>query len=160
MRPLEVRRPTPSDIPGLAILLAEMQCHYGEPVSDDAATSAAAFLCNMRREDFAPRPLIAIRSAEVLGSVVLNVTFPAATLSRSLYIRDLYVSHAARRQGVGRALVRAAAELTLAEGFSALDWTTAAGNTPARTMYDDAGANVVNRVYYRLDGRALSQAAA
>jgi GNAT superfamily N-acetyltransferase len=158
--PLEVRRPAPQDVAGLAQLLAEMQVHYGEPVSDDAALSAAAFLCQLGREDFAPRPLIAVERGRVLGSVVLNVTFPATTLSRSLYIRDLYVSYAARRRGVGRALVRAAAELTLAEGFSALDWTTAAGNTPARTMYDEAGANVVARVYYRLAGDALAQAAA
>ena len=72
--------------------------------------------------------LIAVTDDAIVGSIVLNVTFPAFELSRSLYIRDLYVARSMRRYGVGQALVKAAARLTYAQGFSALDWTTETGN--------------------------------
>ncbi|PWS37447.1 hypothetical protein DFH01_11475 [Falsiroseomonas bella] len=160
---LEVRRPGRRDVPGLAVLLAEMQRHYRDPVSDSEAERAAVLACRPAPppESFEPRTLIAVEPpGRVCGSIVLNVTFPATRLSRSLYVRDLYVAAAVRRRGVARALLRAAAQLTLAEGFSALDWTADSANAPARSMYDASGAATLGRVYYRLAGEALAKAAA
>jgi hypothetical protein len=158
-----VRRPRLSDVANLAEHLAEMQRHYGEPVSDILAEQAAELACRPApsADSFEPRTLIAVDDdGQVLGSIVLNVTFPARRLARSLYVRDLYVAAAARRRGVARALLRAAARLTIEEGFCALDWTTDAANGGARTMYEGAGAREVRRVFYRLAGEDLSRAAA
>ena len=116
-----------------------MQRHYRRPVTDEMAVEAATLACQPVRGTFDPRVLIAIIDNAIAGSVALNVTFPAFELSRSLYIRDLYVARAMRRCGVGQALVRAAARLTYAEGFSALDWTTETGNIAARQMYSRVG---------------------
>jgi GNAT superfamily N-acetyltransferase len=160
---LLVRRPEPQDVPGLAGLLAEMQRHYHDPVDDCAAEQAAALACRPAPppDSFEPRTLLAVeQTGRVCGSIVLNVTFPAVRLTRSLYVRDLYVAAAARRKGVARALLRAAARLTLAEGFSALDWTADAANAPARSVYDASGAATLGRVYYRLSGEALAKVAA
>jgi hypothetical protein len=159
----QVRRPVAADARRLAALFSEMQRHYGEPVSDGMAAAAAAFACRPApaASSFEPRTLIAVDAdGQILGSIVLNVTFPARMLARSLYVRDLYVAAAARRRGVARALLRAAARLTLEEGFCALDWTTDAANAGARMMYEGAGARQVGRVFYRLAGEDLSRAAA
>ncbi len=147
---LVVRRPTSHDIAGLAGLFSEMQRHYLRPVTDKQAVEAATLACQVARETFDPRVLIAIANGAIVGSVVLNVTFPAFELSRSLYIRDLYVARSMRRHGIGQALVKTAAHLTYAEGFSALDWTTETGNTGARQMYESCGARLLERTYYRL----------
>jgi GNAT superfamily N-acetyltransferase len=145
-----IRGPTSHDIPGLAVLFSEMQSHYRRPVTDEMAVEAATLACQPVRATFDPRVLIAIIDGAIAGSIVLNVTFPAFELSRSLYIRDLYVARAMRRCGVGQTLVRAAARLTYAEGFSALDWTTETDNRAARQMYESCGARVLGRTYYRL----------
>jgi len=160
--PFTIRSPGPADAPELARLFSEMQRHYGEPVPDGASLAAAMTACSAPAgEAFAPRTFVAADAAGAIwASIVLNVTFPASRLSRSLYVRDLYVAAAARRQGLARALLRAAARLTLAEGYSALDWTTDAGNAPARTMYEGAGAQPIGRVYYRMTGERLQRAAA
>jgi GNAT superfamily N-acetyltransferase len=147
---IDVRGPTQQDIPGLAVLFSEMQRHYRRPVTDQQALEAATLACQPVRATFDPRVLIALADHAVIGSVVLNVTFPAFELSRSLYIRDLYVAGSARRSGVGQRLVRAAAQLTYSQGFSALDWTTETGNAAARQMYESCGARVLGRTYYRL----------
>jgi len=145
-----VRPPYLTDVESLAALFSEMQRHYRRPVTDDQAREAAQLACKPPAATFDPRVLLAINAGKVVGSVIMNVTFPAYELTQALYIRDLYVSAAARRLGVGRALVNAAARYTYADGFSALDWTTDAGNEAAQTMYEACGARLLSRVYYRL----------
>ena len=130
-----VRAPTCDDIAGVARLFSEMQRHYRRPVTDEQALTAARLACQPPVATFDPRVLLAVMDDTISGSVVLNVTFPAYELTQSLYIRDLYVAASARRAGVGRALVNEAARYTFANGFSALDWTTDAGNDGARAMY-------------------------
>jgi GNAT superfamily N-acetyltransferase len=154
-----VRRPSSADIPGLALVFSEMQCHYNGPVSDTTATAAATLACKPPAHTFDPHILVALTDKELIGSLVMNVTFPAFELTRSLYIRDLYVKRTMRRHGVGQALVRAAARLALSEGFSALEWTTDSENTAARMMYEACGARLMDRTYYRLFADALKSAA-
>jgi GNAT superfamily N-acetyltransferase len=153
-----VQAPTELDITGLATLFSEMQCHYRRPVTDEQATEAATLACQPVRAAFDPRVLLAKRDGTIVGSIVLNVTFPAFELTRALYIRDLYVARSMRRLGVGRALVEAAAHLTYSQGFSALDWTTESGNTAARQMYESCGARLLPRTYYRLTREDLERA--
>jgi GNAT superfamily N-acetyltransferase len=154
-----LRRPAPSDITGVAALFSEMQSYYGQPVCDDEARQAATVVCRPCVHDFDPRAIIALCEGVVVGSAVMNVSFPAYALSRSLYIRDLYVADAMRRRGVGQALVRRAAQLAFSEGFSALEWTTVTANSGARRMYEGCGANRLDRTYYRLTEGDLKVAA-
>lgn len=154
-----VRRPSAADIAGLALIFSEMQCHYGRPVSDVAAQAAATLACRPPAHTFDPHILVAVGGKGIVGSVVMNVTFPAFELTRSLYIRDLYVTKPMRRHGIGRALVKAAARLALSEEFSALEWTTDSENLAARAMYESSGARSLSRIYYRLFDAALKCAA-
>jgi GNAT superfamily N-acetyltransferase len=147
---ISIRRPTVSDVASLAALFSEMQRHYEAPVPAKQAFEAARLACKRASAAFDPRVLIAQMDHVLVGSIVLNVTFPACELTKSLYIRDLYVTKSLRRHGIGRALVRAAAGLAFAEGFSALDWTTATDNAAAHRMYESCGARPVHRTYYRL----------
>jgi GNAT superfamily N-acetyltransferase len=156
---LVVRRPSPEDAPGLAVLFSEMQSHYGRPVSAATAERAAAMACWPPRHPFDPRVLIALIHGEVVGSLVMNVTFPAFELTRSLYIRDLYVTKRLRRHGIGAALVRAGARQAITQGFSALEWTTETANGAARRMYESCGARQLERTYYRLFDDSLQAAA-
>jgi GNAT superfamily N-acetyltransferase len=154
-----VRRPCEEDVPGLAALFSEMQAHYERPVSYEAAVSAAALACRPPVSTFDPRVLIALVGDDVVGSIVMNVTFPAFELSLSLHIRDLYVGKSMRRSGVGRLLVKSAARLAVKEGFSALEWTTDSANRAARKMYEICGAKQLDRTYYRLFDDTLTAAA-
>ena len=156
---IEVRDAIPDDASGLAALFSEMQRHYGRPVSSAAALDAAILACRPRSATFDPHVMLAWSGEAAVGSLVLNVTFPAFELSRSLYIRDLYVAASHRRSGIGRAFVRAAAKLALRMGYSAVEWTTDSGNSAARTMYESCGARSLGRTYYRLFDETLINAA-
>ena len=143
-----VRRPGEADIAALAAHFSEMQSHYNCPVPDPVATEAAALMCKPPIGAFDPRVLIATTGDAVVGSLVMNVTFPAYALTKSLYIRDLYVAKAARRRNVGRMLVTAATRLAVSEGFSAVEWTTDSANKAARKLYESCGARQIDRTYF------------
>jgi GNAT superfamily N-acetyltransferase len=159
-RDIVVRRPCETDIPALAAHFSDMQAHYGRPVPDVVAIKAAAVACRPAVNTFDPRVLIAIAADTVVGSVVMNVTFPASELTLSLYIRDLYVAKSARRCGVGRKLVDAANQLRASEGFSALEWTTDSSNAAARRLYETCGARQMDRTYFNERRGATRQVAA
>ena len=153
---LFVRSPLPRDVPGLADLFSEMQAYYGRPVPVSQAIEAAMLACKPATDLFDPRVLLGVVGEKVVASIILNVSFPAFELTKSLYIRDLYVAQDARRCGIGQKLVIAAAKLTLADGFSALDWTTETSNSAARAMYQSCGARQLERTYYRLSDDDLA----
>ena len=155
---IAISRPSATNIPSLAALLSEMQSHYGRPVPYAAAWVAAVRACRHPTNEFDPRVLSCDWRDIVVGSIIMNVTFPAFELTLSLHIRDLYVAELARRQGVGQMLVRSAARLAVNEGYSALEWTTDARNAAARHMYEGCGATLLDRVYYRLYDDALRSA--
>ena len=101
-QPIVVRRPTKSDVTEFARHFSEMQAHYKRPVSDAVAIKAASLACKPAASTFDPRVLIALRGDAIVGSVVMNVTFPASELTLSLYIRDLFRSRElARHNSVG-----------------------------------------------------------
>jgi GNAT superfamily N-acetyltransferase len=156
---VEIRMARPADAEGFAPLLQEMQAHYGAPVTRSASIEAATLLCHLPPEGFNPRTLLALADGAIIGSCVLNVMMPAAELRRSLYIRDLFVSARTRRRGVGRALVRASAQLVVEHGFCALDWTMDTRNDPARRLYVGCEAAPVDRTYFRLTGDTLMRVA-
>ncbi len=143
-----VRRPMDGDIPGLAAHFSEMQRHYNCPVPDAVAAEAAALACRPVMGTFDPRVIIAAAGNTVVGSLVMNVTFPASALTKALYIRDLYVAQSARRFGVGRMLVTAATHLAVSEGFSAVEWTTDLANKAARKLDESCGARQIDRTYF------------
>ena len=145
---IAVRRPTDADIPALAAHFQEMQSHYNCPVPDAVAMEAAALACKPPAAMFDPRVLIATWDDDIVGSLVMNVTFPASALTKSLYIRDLYVAKRMRRSSVGRMLVTAATRLAVTEGFSAVEWTTDSANKAARKLYESCGARQIDRTYF------------
>jgi ribosomal protein S18 acetylase RimI-like enzyme len=143
-----VRRPNDADIAGLATHFQEMQLHYNCPVPNEVARDAAALACKPPVAMFDPRVLVATADNAIVGSLVMNVTFPASALTRSLYIRDLYVAKRMRRSSVGRLLVTAATRLAVTEGFSAVEWTTDSANKAARKLYESCGARQIERTYF------------
>jgi GNAT superfamily N-acetyltransferase len=62
--------------------------------------------------------------------------WPAAGLTRSLYLKELYVGERYRRHGAGELLMRALFEMAGQRGCSRVEWTTDSGNAGAQAFYE------------------------
>ncbi|WP_397380342.1 GNAT family N-acetyltransferase [Pseudomonas sp.] len=83
----------------------------------------------------------------VLGFVQLYAFFSSLVLQPAWLLSDLYVSEAARRQGVGEALMNAARAHAEATGACGLQLETAKSNLPGQALYERLG-YVRDEVFY------------
>jgi GNAT superfamily N-acetyltransferase len=95
------------------------------------------------------------------GFALFHLTFSTWECRPGIWLEDLYVPPAQRRAGVGAALVSHLAKLTLARGYTRLQWSALDWNGPALDFYAKIGAARLDewRVH-RLDGAALENVAA
>jgi ribosomal protein S18 acetylase RimI-like enzyme len=111
---------------------------YGQPGDLRAAeTFLAARIAGAQSVIFLAVEPAEARSA--VGFVQLYPVFSSVALRRSWLLNDLYVDPAARRRGVGRALLMAARERAEDTGADGLGLETGIGNKPAQALYESLG---------------------
>jgi GNAT superfamily N-acetyltransferase len=118
---------------------------------------------------FGPRPSAEALIAETrddegpwqpAGFAVFYPTFSTWECRPGIWLEDLYIPPAGRRAGVGGALLSHLAAITVARGYTRLEWAALDWNTPALDFYDKIGAARLNEwKIHRLDGDALARVA-
>ena len=95
-----------------------------------------------------PAFLLAERDDDLLGYVVAD-WMPNAGGNLG-HIKDLAVAPDARRNGLGRLLLRHAVSRLLVEGVTNIKLEVRASNTPAKRLYADEGFEAIRRIprYY------------
>jgi len=78
-------------------------------------------------------------SSEALGFAQLYPSFTSVEARRLWILNDLYVAAAARRRGVGRALMEAARQHAVETGAARLTLETMAENRGAWALYESLG---------------------
>lgn len=114
---LEIRSATPADAPGLATLLAAAGCAIGDR---DLAERLAA----LRQAPGAA--LLAVQWGPPSGIVVLHWYPTLAEARPTAQISLLLVDPEERRRGIGRLLLKAAAQAARVAGCGSLELVTAA----------------------------------
>lgn len=104
---------------------------------------------------FSERPsayaLLAWDDDQLVGFAAYSFLWPAVGLTRSLFLKELYVIEAARRKGVGRLLMRAVFEVAVKHECSRVEWQTDTANASARAFYAGLGAAEFDgKVFYRV----------
>jgi GNAT superfamily N-acetyltransferase len=104
--------------------------------------------------------LIAEYDGQPVGFALFFHSYSTFLAQPGIYLEDLFVNPAFRQRGVGTALLRYLAELTLARGCARLEWSALAWNRLAIDFYLQLGAVEMSawRIY-RLTGRALERLA-
>jgi len=150
---MQIRHAQKSDEAELARLLEEMEHHYGNVAPAGAAAAGAAMLV-------APPPsgMLCLVAEETMGRLsgfaILIPYFPAAHLSHGLFLKELYITAAARSSGLGKTLIEAIRKLAQKRGDTRVIWTTGTANSGAQRFYDRLGIRREGKVYYVMDGWA------
>jgi GNAT superfamily N-acetyltransferase len=149
----------PGNIEALAVLLEEMDRFYGaielEPFDRRIRQINEALFTNPP----ASYAVLAWEGAQLVGFASYSYLWPAVDLTRSLYLKELYVADAARHTGVGKRLMRNLVETALKRNCSRVEWTTDNGNAVARVFYETLGFTPSSsKLFYRLEGEDLVRA--
>ncbi|WP_162913253.1 GNAT family N-acetyltransferase [Rhodospirillaceae bacterium SYSU D60014] len=134
--PLVIRAATPGDGERVAAMAAALSQDEGGPPSQ---FSAEAFC----RDGFGQAPafacLIAERDGATVGYALHYPDYDTDRLVHGAYLADLYVEKAARRAGVGRALMAAVARIGRERGARMMRWGVLQHNGAARLFYSGIG---------------------
>jgi GNAT superfamily N-acetyltransferase len=95
------------------------------------------------------------------GFALFHLTFSTWESRPGIWLEDLYVPPAHRRAGVGGELISQLARITVARGYTRLEWAALDWNTPALDFYVKIGAARLDEwKVHRLDREALARVAA
>lgn len=113
---------------------------------------------------FGKRPaaevLIAYVYNEPVGFALFFHNYSTWLGKRGIYLEDLFVRPAARKHGVGFALLRALARIALDRDCGRIDWSVLTWNELAISFYKQIGAKSMDDwTSFRLTGNALAQVA-
>ena len=104
--------------------------------------------------------LIAYRGSEPVGFALFFHNYSTWLGKRGIYLEDLFVRPAARKHGVGFALLRALARIAVERDCGRLDWSVLTWNELAISFYRQIGARSMDDwTTFRLTGDPLAQMA-
>lgn len=141
-----IHRASTGDLDALAPLFDAYRRFYGQPGD---VPRARRFL-EERMAHGESVVLLATREGRALGFTQLYPLFSSVRTARLWLLNDLFVAPDARRGGVARRLLEAAAEFARADGAAGLMLETGRDNAPARALYHAAGWNEDHSQWYSL----------
>lgn len=141
-----IRRATTADLPALAPLFDAYRRFYGQP--GDLARADAFLRERLQRDESVV--LLAERDGAAIGFTQLYTMFSSVRTARLWILNDLFVAEHARRAGLARALLDAAAAFARETGARGIMLETSHDNLPARALYRAAGWNEDASQWYSL----------
>lgn len=135
MTTITISRAGPADLDALAVLFDAYRQFYGQP--GDVARARQWLRERLRFGESVV--LLARRGGALTGFVQLYPMFSSVRTAKTWILNDLYVDAGARRQGVARTLLDAAAAFARTDGAAGISLETTLDNTAARALYRAAG---------------------
>ena len=130
-----IRRAGAGDIDAVAPLFDAYRRFYSQPADLERARG---FLQDRIARDESVL-LLAERNGVTVGFTQLFPMFSSVRTARIWVLNDLYVAVDARRGGIARSLLEAAAQFARDDGAARIVLETARDNTAARALYRAAG---------------------
>jgi GNAT superfamily N-acetyltransferase len=153
-----IRDVTPDDVPAVYAMIVALAVYEREP---DGVTGTPDMLSDaLFGSTPAAEAVIAEVDREVAGFALFHGTFSTWEMTPGIWLEDLFVYETHRRLGVGEALLRHLAQLTIERRCARLEWAALTWNTPALDFYAKLGAKRLEEWWmHRLDGAALASVA-
>jgi GNAT superfamily N-acetyltransferase len=145
----------PASLIRLTELLQEMQAHYAVP-----CPSPEEILQGLRDRPGSTEIVIATEGPVLMGFAAFSALYPGPYLQPGMFLKELYVANAHRGRGVGRELLVYMSRLARDRGLFRIDWTADANEERLLRFYDRLGGQQKpDKIFYRLDGDALTELA-
>ena len=141
-----IRPATTEDLDAIAPLFDAYRRFYAQP----GDLQRARDFLHERLQRGESAILLAELDGRAAGFTQLYPMFSSVRTARIWILNDLYIDEGARRHGVGKALLDAAAQFAKEQGAAGLVLETTRDNEPARALYRAAGWNEDATQWYSL----------
>jgi GNAT superfamily N-acetyltransferase len=146
----------PGDEEAIAALCAELDEFYGDTPTGTPRERAAQVHAVLFADPPMARALLAWDATTLAGFAAYSFLWPAAGLTASLYLKELYVAKAYRRGGTGKLIMDGLSGIAASKGCSRVEWTTDTSNTGAQEFYEALGVKpLTSKLFYRAAGKQL-----
>ncbi len=153
---MRVAHAAPGDEDAIASLCAELDESYGDTPQGTPGERAEQVRAALFGGPPSARALLAWDGATLAGFASYSFLWPAAGLTNSLYLKELYVAQAYRRAGLGQMLMQALYRIAADRGCSRVEWTTDQDNPGAQAFYETLGVKPrASKIFYRVGGEDL-----
>jgi GNAT superfamily N-acetyltransferase len=150
---------TKKDIPLIRELILEL-AEYERAKPGEAPVTEKDLADTLFGKRPAAEVLIAYVDNEPVGFALFFHNYSTWLGKRGIYLEDLFVRPAARKHGVGFALLRALARIALDRDCGRIDWSVLTWNELAISFYKQIGARSMDDwTSFRLTGNALARIA-
>ena len=152
---IQLRPLAPEDRPALEDLLSQInEYYYGKPRAADVKAAIARELI----EDGYCDTVLAWDGETAVGLAIYTFMQPTHADGGTLYLKELFVSSAARNHRLGRRLMAYLVEKAEARGCARLDWTAQRGNAATMRFYHSIGAQErPEKAYFRFEADAFKK---
>jgi GNAT superfamily N-acetyltransferase len=150
---------TKRDIPLVRQLILEL-AEYERAKPGEAPVTEQDLAATLFGDNPAAEVLIAYLDAKPVGFALFFHNYSTWLGKRGIYLEDLFVRPAARKHGVGFALLQEIARLAVERGCGRVDWSVLTWNELAISFYKRIGAKHMDEwTTFRLTGDALARVA-
>lgn len=143
---ISTHRAGPADLHALALLFDAYRQFYGQ--ASDVPRARDWLRERLRFGE--STVIVATLAVRPVGFTQLYPMYSSVRTARTWILNDLYVDAAARRKGVARTLLDAAAQFARADGAAGISLETTLDNAAARALYRAAGWNEDATQWYSL----------
>jgi len=148
------------NVDAIATLLEQMDRFYGATGTEPLERRARQISDAIFSDPPAGHALLAWDDAQLVGIAAYSFLWPAVGLTRSLFLKELYVVRDHWRTGVGRLLMKGLFEVAAKHECSRVEWMTDLDNANAQQFYDALGfPQDPTKLFYRVQGQELLRAA-
>lgn len=157
---INVRPSSEADVATIVELLEDLDRFYGTTDFPERRLRERQVATLLFGPLPAARVLLAHDDEYVVGLASYSLLWPAAGVTASLYLKELYVRSTHRGCGIGSRLMARVCAIAAESGCSRVEWTTDRDNAPAQAFYERLGAPAnPAKVMYRIAGADLARLA-
>jgi GNAT superfamily N-acetyltransferase len=154
-----IRPAAPADVGELLRLIHELAVY--EKLEHMAAGTQPLLHAALFGERPVCEALVAESGGRAVGFALFFSTFSTFLCKPGLYLEDLFVEPASRGLGIGKALLKRLAALTVERGGGRFEWRVLDWNEPSIRFYEGLGATLLREwLLARITGPELERLAA
>lgn len=147
---LALRSATAADVPAIVGLKEELDRFYGVFAFEADEQRSTKVHEALFGDSAMAKVLLAWDDTDLVGMAAYSLLWPASGVTRSLFLKELFVRDRWRGRGVGRRLMEELRRTATELGCSRMDWTADIGNVDAQHFYERLGfERLPSKIYYR-----------